>query len=325
MKLSDLRDSLDEEVSTILSAAFTIDVTETTTVPHSGDAAITFPNLDGKRQSCKLIDTCVLYIDIRRSTDLSLRLRPKTVTKLYSAFVRSMTRCARQCEGHVRGIIGDRVMVLFDQEDAFGHAVDCAILMHSTAKYIINKHFKSGEVTCGIGIDSGKMLVTKTGIRKNGLDLQNYRNLVWLGKPANIASKLTDVANKPMESMTLDKVRFARQLPGTTNTDGWYWSEEYPQEFVKRLGDESWPTYLIKHKDPSYRAFYMTTEFHVIRESTPPILMSERVWKGLSAAHPTDDRVTKGWFAAIKVELPGGSQTVYGGNVIKTVFEPTKA
>lgn len=322
MKLADLRDSLDDEVSTILSSSFSIEVTDTTTVPHSSDPAITFPNLDAKRQCCKLIDTCVLYIDIRRSTDLSLRLRPKTVTKLYSAFVRAMTRCARQYDGHVRGIIGDRVMVLFDQVDAFSNAVDCAVLMNSVSKYIINKHFKSGEVTCGIGIDAGKMLVTKTGIRKNGADLYNYRNLVWLGKPANIASKLTDVANKPGETMRLDKVRFARQFPGTFDTSGWYWSEEYPANFVKKLIDDGYPHYGLTYPDSAFRGFYMTTEHHVVRQTTPPILMSERVWKGLSAACPTDDRVTKGWFTPIKVDLPGGSQTVYGGNVIKTVFEP---
>jgi len=323
MKLADLRDSLDDEVSTILSSSFSIEVTDTTTVPHSSDPAITFPNLDAKRQCCKLIDTCVLYIDIRRSTDLSLRLRPKTVTKLYSAFVRAMTRCARQYEGHVRGIIGDRVMVLFDQADAFSNAVDCAILMNSVSKYIINKHFKSGEVTCGIGIDAGKMLVTKTGIRKNGADLYNYRNLVWLGKPANIASKLTDVANKPGETILLDKVNYARQAYSTTSTAGWYWTEVYPLEFLKKLKMD-YSTDSIRHEDPSFRSFFTTLEVHKVRETTPAILMSQRVWKGLSEACPADDRVTKGWFTAIKVDLPGGSQTVYGGNVIKTVFEPAK-
>jgi class 3 adenylate cyclase len=40
-------------------------------------------------QGTKLIDTCVLYIDIRRSTDLNLSHKPVTVAKLYSAFVRS--------------------------------------------------------------------------------------------------------------------------------------------------------------------------------------------------------------------------------------------
>src|SRR3546814_17069669 len=84
-KMSDLRDELAGEVETILSDAFTICTTNTAVAPHSDDVAITSPNLDAKTQSCKLIDTCVLYIDIRRSTELSIQHRPKTVAKLYSA------------------------------------------------------------------------------------------------------------------------------------------------------------------------------------------------------------------------------------------------
>src|SRR5258706_3610758 len=106
MGRKELAAELDQEVASILAADFTINVTNTDVVPHSVDPAITFPNLDNKTQGTKLIDTCVLYIDIRRSTDLNLSHKPKTVAKLYSAFVRAMTRVARHHKGHVRGIIG---------------------------------------------------------------------------------------------------------------------------------------------------------------------------------------------------------------------------
>jgi adenylate cyclase len=92
--MSSLRQDIDEEVSTILSSDFNIGVTRTASVPHSDDSAITFPNLDQKVQSAKIVETAVLYVDMRRSTALSLRHRPETVAKLYSAFVRAMTRCA---------------------------------------------------------------------------------------------------------------------------------------------------------------------------------------------------------------------------------------
>ncbi|QUT06891.1 adenylate/guanylate cyclase domain-containing protein [Sphingobium phenoxybenzoativorans] len=175
--LPDLRVELSDEVGTILAQDFGVTATKTNTVPHSNDGAITFPNLDAKTQACKLIDTCVLYIDIRRSTELSITHKPQTVAKLYSAFVRAMTKCARHYGGHVRGIIGDRVMVIFDCNDCFRKAVDCAILMNSTAQYVINKHFTRNEVKCGIGIDTGKMLVTKTGFRRRGVEQHNYKNL----------------------------------------------------------------------------------------------------------------------------------------------------
>jgi adenylate cyclase len=99
----ELNDEIVDEVETILASDFEIDVVTTDAVPHSSDAAITFPNLDAKSQGAKLIDTCVLYIDIRRSTELNFTHKPKTVAKLYSAFIRAMTRCARYHKGHVRG------------------------------------------------------------------------------------------------------------------------------------------------------------------------------------------------------------------------------
>src|ERR1700685_1800973 len=99
-----LRADINDEIATILSTDFSITVTTTDTVPHSDDGAITFPNLDQKNQGTKIIETAVLYVDMRRSTALSLKHRSHTVAKLYSAFVRAMTRCAQAFGGEVRGI-----------------------------------------------------------------------------------------------------------------------------------------------------------------------------------------------------------------------------
>lgn len=320
MSLKDFKADLEVEVATILGSDFDVEITTTKTVPHSNDPKITFPNLDAKKQGCKLVDTCVLYIDMRRSTELSLRLKPKTTTKLYSSFVRAMTRCARYHHGHVRGIIGDRVMVLFDEEKAFTQAVDCALLMNSVCEYVVNSRFKSGEVSFGIGIDAGKMLVTKTGIRKNGHEQHNYKNLVWLGRPANIASKLTDLANKDAETYELAKVMVAYQKPFSTQAGDWYWHSVWPYEFAPKLEPTGYPHHLIKHSDPSYRSHIHTTETWTKRPKTPPILMTQRVWDGYVAANPTADRVTKGWFKEYDVPVPGLDTKVIGGDVIYTIF-----
>ena len=176
-----------DEIATILDPSFQINVTNTTQVPHSSDSGITFPNLDQKQQNTKFLETAVLYVDMRRSTQISLRHRPHTTAKLYSAFVRAMTRCANFCGAEVRGIIGDRVMVLFPPATWSSCAIDTAILMNSVCKLLINKHFSNGDVKFGIGIDYGRMLATKTGVRKHGVAQHSYRSLVWLVRPANIA------------------------------------------------------------------------------------------------------------------------------------------
>jgi class 3 adenylate cyclase len=213
MGLKELRAEIDDEVSTLLGNDFAIEVTNTENVPHASDPAITFPDVTARSQGAKLIETCVLYIDIRRSTELNFSHKPKTVAKLYTAFVRAMTRVARHYDGHVRGIIGDRVMVIFDRANCFTNAVNCAIAMNTVSQHIINKHFKANEVACGIGIDAGKMLATKTGVRRHGVEQSNYRNLVWLGRPANTASKLTDLANKPAATEQVKVVNVAYDKP----------------------------------------------------------------------------------------------------------------
>src|SRR5215208_4622598 len=157
MSLQNLQDNLAEEIQEILSSDFTVVITDTDLVPNVDDPDITYPNLVKKEQKCKLIETCVLYIDIRRSTDLSFSHRRSTLTKLYSSFVRTMARCGGYYGGKVRSIIGDRLMVIFDKEDCFTNAVDTAIIMNSVSKYLLDKNFSHDEIKCGIGIDYGKM------------------------------------------------------------------------------------------------------------------------------------------------------------------------
>jgi len=117
--ISELKTELKEEVKAIINSNFNVIITETDTIPDIGDSEITYPNLVTNEQKCKLIETCVLYIDIRNSTELNTIHQRSTLTKLYSSFVRTMTKCGGHFGGKVRNIVGDRVMVLFDKVNCF--------------------------------------------------------------------------------------------------------------------------------------------------------------------------------------------------------------
>lgn len=312
MALKDLKNDIDEEVSAILASDFKIDVARTSGVPHFADSAITFPNLDLKYQGTKLLETTVLYIDMRRSTQLSFQHRPETVAKLYSAFVRAMTRAAANFGGEVRGIIGDRVMVIFDQDKCFSNAADTAFLMNSVCQYIINRRFQHNEVEFGIGIDYGRMLATKTGIRRRGGEQQPYRALVWLGRPANVASKLTDNANKPEETIELTRVNVCLNR-GT----GPFWIYEWPGEFVKSFsknlyGPGMFRPGFVEHR---YEMFKDT-----VRPKTPPILMTEAVYNGLKRERPQSNEFKDGWLKTIGLKIPEYSGTIYGCDAIFPIF-----
>jgi adenylate cyclase len=314
MNLIELRRDIDEEVSVILSGEFSIDVVETSIVPHSGDGAITFPNIDNKIQGTKLLETTVPYIDMRRSTELSLRHRRHTVAKLYSAFVRAMTRCAAQFDGEVRGIIGDRVMVLFQPKNCFENAIDTAVLMNSVCQKIINPRFAHNDVKFGIGIDYGQMLATKTGIRRHGEAQQSYRSLVWLGRPANVASKLTDNANKPEDSSDLALLQVAYNRFGQL-----YYQEEWPHNFVQQFTHDP-VSGLMRHYDPAFHSFTSYKKKIIQRAATPPILMTKRVYDGFEAAKGNAIELQNKWLTERDVQIREYRDKVYGMDVSYTAF-----
>jgi adenylate cyclase len=316
MSISDLKNEIEDEVATILAPAFSINVTSTTQVPHSDDAAITFPNLDDATQNVKLLESCVLYVDMRRSTELSIKHKPHTVAKLYSSFVRAMTRSATQFNGEIRGIIGDRVMMIFESGNCFYNAVNTAILINSVCKYILNKNFAHNELSFGIGIDHGRMLATKTGIRRHGSAQQSYRSLVWLGRPANIASKLTDQANKPTNSTVLDTIEVGyRPTLLSSELD---WKTEYPNSFVKDLTASGG---VISHKSPHFATFFPSSRPYVLRDATPPILMTKSVFDGYKSSHPAEPEVANGWLRKLDFKIADHDGDIFGGDVIFTIFQ----
>jgi adenylate cyclase len=314
--LASFRAEVSDEVATILAPSFGLTLTSTNFVPHSNDTAITFPNLDENSQGVKLLETTVLYVDMRRSTALSLKLHSHTVAKLYSAFIRAMTRCAKAFGGEVRGIIGDRVMILFDTADCFTNAIDTAVLINSVCQYVLNQHFTHDEVNFGIGIDFGRMLATKTGLRRHGDAQQSYHSLVWLGRPANVASKLTDQANKPEEAVDVVKARVAYRAPSGF---GLIYQDEWPQDLVRRFTHNP-SLSLMTNSNPAFHSWTTFNERVVTAAATPPILMSKRVLDGYRLARPLAEEILGDWYKPMARSIPEVPDTVFGGNVFYKGF-----
>lgn len=309
MGLIEFLREIDEEVGTITSAGYDVEVVETDYVPSFADSSLTFDNLDVRGKRCKLLESCVLYIDIRNSTSISVERKAITLSRMYSAFVRSMLGAARYYGGHVRNIIGDRVMVVFDREDCFTNAMETAILMNSIAQGMVNRHLKSIDFKCGIGIDYGKMLVVKAGTTRRGAETEFYRSLVWLGRPANIASKLTDLANKTT-SRYEQGVMVGYYYPAI---DEWGWYPRTYEQFVDSFEGTFSP--VLRHKD-SYFSTFFKTELGPYTSTTPPILCTEAVYKGLRAENPHHEVIQLPSFRKRFVTVPGHSGAVYGGDIV---------
>lgn len=308
MNIRELLEELDAEVEVVLDPGFEVEIVETDTVPNFDDPAITYDNLDSSMKKCKRLESCVLYVDIRNSAAISATEKPVTLARMYSTFVRSMIRCARYFGGHVRNIIGDRVMVVFDREGCFASAVDTAILMNTVAQYIINRHFTYGEFTCGIGIDYGKMLIVKGGAIRRGAETEFYRSLVWLGAPANVASRLTDLAHKTTIS-SQEGVYVALNNPYVRELE---WHKQTLSAFLDELEPTFSPT--LKHKDSRFSSFFKT-KLGPYSHTLTPILIAQSVYKGLKNEHPDAQCIVNDWWTSQNVKIDVYDGTVYGADI----------
>jgi adenylate cyclase len=195
MAVKKIIQEIDADVKDIIGTEFSYKATQY--VPSLDDSALTFGNAEEKK--AKVINTCVLFVDIRGSVALTKDHHTKTMGRLYSAFAKATLKAAHHHSGYVRNIIGDRVMVVFPSSNCYKNAVDCAITINHLCTKIIDSQFTGMDFKCGIGIDCGELKVIKVGTPKQGAEANENRGLVWTGYPANLASRLTDTANKVVE------------------------------------------------------------------------------------------------------------------------------
>jgi class 3 adenylate cyclase len=306
MALADFKKELVDEVNTINSSGFTHEIAKTKFVPSIDDPAITYPNLTTKTQKSKLLTSAVLFVDMRGSTGMSMEHGYDALAPVYSSFVRCMSKCAHYYNGHVRNIIGDRVMVVFDRENCFKNAVNTAILMNSVVQYVLNKQISLVTVKAGIGIDFDPMLVTKTGVIKQGDENDPNKALVWLGKPANVASKLTDVANKSTVKGK-DQVIEMYHYP---NSDQWSDYTVSVKDFINHLENVN---SRLMHKDEyCYDKVYSPAT----SSTNPPILFTKYFYDKYMKEHPNESDIKKGLWKEQTVTISGYSNKIMGGDVI---------
>lgn len=210
-----------------------------------------------------VIQPAILFIDIRRSTYLTENSQAKSMVKIYRSFMRMAVDCVRKNEGVTRQFLGDRIMGVFmdttDQdgnvtETAVKKALNCARSLQTVIDYSLNKYLKNNVngkmIECGIGIDYGKVLVTKVGMYGVESDdsKEDETDCVWVGNTTNHASKYSDIAAGgeiflsesvfkalPEEEKTSDCWRKCAKYKGTKLYKG-YVAQDYYLDFAENIG-----------------------------------------------------------------------------------------
>lgn len=188
--------ALHEEVSAELESikAHTTTFIDSSCVPTVMNDDLTFRRHNDR--TGRSLETCVLFVDIRGSVKKNKHHRETTLADMYSSFVYGVLKITKEFNGHVRNIIGDRVMVVFHKDNCCNNAVKCAGTINYFCKTQMKRVLPNDSFRCGIGIHYGKMKVIKVGLEVPNNENYDYKNLIWIGDPANMASRLTDVAGK---------------------------------------------------------------------------------------------------------------------------------
>ena len=128
-------------------------------------------------------------MDIRKSSQLHETYGFSKAAKIYQSFHDINVRVIEENSGSVRAFDGDRVMGVFVGASKNSNAVKAAMQIQWAIRNILNPKLQT-QITCGGGIDYGKILVTKIGKGRN----KNNNDLVWIGKADNYASHLANEA-----------------------------------------------------------------------------------------------------------------------------------
>lgn len=153
----------------------------------------------------------ILFVDMRKSTDLTDELKSKKMVKVYRAFIRIIIQAIRYSGGYTRQFAGDGIMGVFQDsiEDekttsSSQKATTAARYIHTLVDYCLNpalkKRFDDVCIACGIGICTGTIMITKVGMRgkeANEAD-ENETGIVWVGSTTNYANRYCSLA-KPRE------------------------------------------------------------------------------------------------------------------------------
>ena len=305
--VKELLDRVAADVDDILAKDFSF--THVSDVPQVEDTNLTYESGQNKRG--EEINTCVLFVDIRNSVALNSESKTQTMGRIYTAFTKSVISAADKCCGQVRNIIGDRVMVVFPEVDCYKNAVECAITINHIAQKIINEKLSGHDFSCGIGIDYGQMRCIKVGKIKQGAANQDYKNLVWIGRPANMASRLCDNANKEVQMFTVVHKVLRPKMTGlltppsllTGNYDLVQRSDNFTAEQL---------TELIT-KDGLSNIVSISKDGNPVKRS--PILVSDRVFNGYRNACPSDNSVKKGWWKEDTKHIRNVDFKVYGSDL----------
>jgi adenylate cyclase len=133
------------------------------------------------------------------------------------AYLMGTTRIIRSLGGEIRSFDGDRVMGVFFKGTKNTAGAEAALKINYFFTQILEPaftgfyHTRNLSLSQTVGVDTSKVMVVRSGIRKNN-------DLVWIGRAPNIAAKLSAI-REPGYASYLSEAVFKAML-GTSKFEG---------------------------------------------------------------------------------------------------------
>ena len=139
------------------------------------------------------LDATVLYADMADSTGLVDGYKPMFAAEIYKTYLAGTSRIIRETGGEITAFDGDRVMAVFIGSNKNTSAAKTALRINAYVTELnsaIKAAYSNTAYTLrqSVGIDTSKLFVARTGLRK-------YNDLVWVGRAANYAAKLCSLGD----------------------------------------------------------------------------------------------------------------------------------
>ncbi len=160
------------------------------------------------------LDATVLYADLTGSTKLVDGYPSHFAAEIYKSYLHCAAKIIRSEGGAITSYDGDRIMAVFIGDAKNTSAARAGLKINYATKNIvnpaINAQYKTNfQASQTVGIDTSKLFVARTGIRGSN-------DLVWVGRAANYAAKLTELSSDYPTWITASVYKMLRKVTKET-------------------------------------------------------------------------------------------------------------
>lgn len=185
-------------------------------VPEPGDLALGNDAVHFDRAT-------VLYADLSGSTALVEAYGWMFAAEIYKAYLHCATTIIRNEGGSITSYDGDRVMGVFIGDTQTTPAARAGLKINYAVQNIVNPALRNQyssadyQVKQVVGIDTSEVRAARTGVRGDN-------DIVWVGRAANFAAKLTELKLAERTWVTTEayeRMHDATKYGGSNNSLMW--------------------------------------------------------------------------------------------------------